>query len=128
MTQVELVEQNRIDAIKESIYQLEADLDEDDEIDMRACKRRTRHSLRQMKNEFMKKTRFPYLVKGKGFSHNYAKFELDISDPLLKVMGAPTQLSEGQLRFERGEHVIVTDCIGMSQRDGQKWFFGEHTG
>ena len=43
-------------------------------------------------------------------------------------MGAPTQLSEGQLHFKRGEHVIVSDCIGMSQRDGQKWFFGEHTG
>ena len=76
MTQVELVEQDRIDAIKESIYQLEADLDEDDEIDMRACKRRTRHSLRQMKNEFMKKTRFPYLVKGKGFSQKYSNSSL----------------------------------------------------
>ena len=69
MCQVDVIEQDRIDQIKESIYQLEADLDEDDEIDMRACKRRTRHSLRQMKNEFMKKARFPYLVKGvKAFS------------------------------------------------------------
>ena len=110
LDQVEIVEVDRIDAIKESIYQLEAELDSDHEElerQQRHMKLHTRHSLRQMKNEFMKKVRFPYLVK---------------------VMGKPTMLTSGQLDFDKGHHIIVSEFVGVSQRDGQKWFFGEHTG
>ena len=107
---VEIIEQDRIDAIKESIYQLEADLDSDNEFleeQQRRMKLQTRHSLRQMKNEFMKKVRFPYLAR---------------------VLGPPNVLTHGQLKFKRGDHVVVSDFVGISQQDGQKWFFGEHTG
>ena len=56
----------KMDEIKEAIYKIEEDLDsEDSDLDRetKVLKERTKHSIRLMKNEFMKKVQFPYLVR-----------------------------------------------------------------
>ena len=64
--QVKIVEKDKMDEIKEAIYKIEEDLDSDDsdlEKETKVLKERTKHSIRLMKNEFMKKVQFPYLVR-----------------------------------------------------------------
>ena len=64
--QVRIVEKDKMDEIKEAIYKIEEDLDSEDsdlEKETKVLKERTKHSIRLMKNEFMKKVQFPYLVR-----------------------------------------------------------------
>ena len=61
-----MVEKDKMSEIKEAIYQLEADLESSDsdlDREQKELKIKTRKSIRSMKNEFLKKTTFPYLVR-----------------------------------------------------------------
>ena len=61
-----MIENDKMDEIKEAIYKIEAELDSSDsDLDREAkkLKIKTRKSIRSMKNQFMKKTTFPYLAK-----------------------------------------------------------------
>ena len=61
-----IVEMDKMSEIKDAIYRIEADLDSSDsDLDREAkeLKIKTRRSIRSMKNQFMKKTTFPYLAR-----------------------------------------------------------------